>query len=150
MRCPECGFPIDLDNESQPVCPACSADPFPPSLPAFQGPGGDQISRLQARYKYHRSGLYRETLLQDVCLECGSRSVRKEKSTRECENSRCRARWYINRCGNDLCLTNGRRTSIDSRDEDTIQCPSCGWYKCPVAVCSSCEENCPLFGKASA
>ena len=27
MRCPECGFPIDEANESQPVCPACGADP---------------------------------------------------------------------------------------------------------------------------
>ena len=28
MRCPECGHAIDLMNESQPVCPACGADPF--------------------------------------------------------------------------------------------------------------------------
>jgi hypothetical protein len=28
MRCPECGHPIDLTNESQPACPACGADPF--------------------------------------------------------------------------------------------------------------------------
>jgi len=25
--CPECGFPIDGGNESQPVCPRCGADP---------------------------------------------------------------------------------------------------------------------------
>ena len=25
--CPECGFPIDEANESQPVCPRCGADP---------------------------------------------------------------------------------------------------------------------------
>ena len=28
MRCPECGHAIDLLNESQPVCPACGADPL--------------------------------------------------------------------------------------------------------------------------
>ncbi len=28
MRCPECGHAIELMNESQPVCPACGADPF--------------------------------------------------------------------------------------------------------------------------
>ncbi|MDQ2949736.1 MAG: hypothetical protein M3Y27_27990 [Acidobacteriota bacterium] len=28
MRCPECGHTIDLMNESQPVCPACGADPI--------------------------------------------------------------------------------------------------------------------------
>ena len=25
--CPECGFPMDEGNESQPVCPRCGADP---------------------------------------------------------------------------------------------------------------------------
>ena len=25
--CPECGFPMDEANESQPVCPRCGADP---------------------------------------------------------------------------------------------------------------------------
>lgn len=28
MRCPECGHAIDLMNQSQPVCPACGADPL--------------------------------------------------------------------------------------------------------------------------
>jgi uncharacterized Zn finger protein (UPF0148 family) len=27
MWCPECGFELDPDNESQVVCPACGADP---------------------------------------------------------------------------------------------------------------------------
>jgi hypothetical protein len=27
MSCPECGFRLDLYNESQAVCPACGADP---------------------------------------------------------------------------------------------------------------------------
>jgi uncharacterized Zn finger protein (UPF0148 family) len=27
QMCPECGFPIDEGNESQPVCPRCGADP---------------------------------------------------------------------------------------------------------------------------
>ena len=27
MSCPECGFRLDPDNESQVVCPACGADP---------------------------------------------------------------------------------------------------------------------------
>ena len=27
MRCPECGFRLDPDNESQVVCPACGAEP---------------------------------------------------------------------------------------------------------------------------
>jgi len=26
MRCPECGFRLDPDNESQVVCPACGAE----------------------------------------------------------------------------------------------------------------------------
>ena len=28
MRCSECGFRLDPDNESQPVCPACGRDPI--------------------------------------------------------------------------------------------------------------------------
>jgi uncharacterized Zn finger protein (UPF0148 family) len=27
QMCPECGFPMDEGNESQPVCPRCGADP---------------------------------------------------------------------------------------------------------------------------
>ena len=27
MRCSECGFSLDPDNESQPVCPACGGHP---------------------------------------------------------------------------------------------------------------------------
>jgi len=27
QMCPECGFPMDEANESQPVCPSCGADP---------------------------------------------------------------------------------------------------------------------------
>jgi hypothetical protein len=32
MRCTECGHKIDVLNESQPVCPACGADPNGTSL----------------------------------------------------------------------------------------------------------------------
>ena len=28
MRCSECGFRLDPDNESQPVCPACGCHPI--------------------------------------------------------------------------------------------------------------------------
>ena len=28
MRCSECGFRLDPDNESQPVCPACGRHPI--------------------------------------------------------------------------------------------------------------------------
>jgi uncharacterized Zn finger protein (UPF0148 family) len=27
QMCPDCGFPMDEGNESQPVCPRCGADP---------------------------------------------------------------------------------------------------------------------------
>ena len=33
MPCPECGFRLDPYNESQVVCPACSADPSTPVVP---------------------------------------------------------------------------------------------------------------------
>jgi hypothetical protein len=32
MRCRECGHKIDVLNESQPVCPACGANPRGTSL----------------------------------------------------------------------------------------------------------------------
>lgn len=36
MRCSNCGFSIDLFNESQPICPACGVPPNSPDPDDFE------------------------------------------------------------------------------------------------------------------
>jgi ribosomal protein L37E len=47
QMCPECGFPIDEGNESQPVCPRCGADPAEHHDSATSATSGFPSMRLE-------------------------------------------------------------------------------------------------------
>ncbi len=162
MGCPECGFPSDDANESQPGCPTCGASPFSASeddgaLESWDpdegaygveppSPRRGDLAALMAQYRSNRSGLYQATVLQDVCLDCGSQQVLRQGGRRQCLHPACRAQWYVSHCRQQQCRTDGRRTPIDSRDAGTSRCSHCGWHKCPA--CFSCEQQCPCSGQA--
>ncbi len=98
-------------------------------------PGGlPTLQQLVQKYRRDRTGIGKEYLLRNVCIECGSSDVDKDGSKRHCQNGQCRAQWYSNGCWD---CRDGR---VDSRDLTTPQCAACGWRSC--SECGACKEGC--------
>jgi hypothetical protein len=93
---------------------------------------------LMAQYKLEPAGLRLVATLRDLCLNCGSESIRIRTDSRPhvrmCSN--CGTEWFANQCWS--CTTG----QLDSRDPETAPCPQCGVIKC--ADCGACNPHgCP-------
>jgi hypothetical protein len=95
-----------------------------------------KLRELAQHYKLKPNGIRNELLMRNVCLRCDSLNVKSrsdfESYFRVCQD--CGNEWYVNDCWN---CGDGH---VDSRDPETPQCKSCGWYQCKI--CGACQQGC--------
>ena len=170
MKCPACGFPVDLDNESQPVCPACGADPFDPEI--SDEPSSDEFTSKEPTRKdlrvagllasflgvtpdfsqtpsFHREQSISELRTRFQRKPSGIRNeIRLHKVCLRCGNEGAQNRLGKHWCPTPKCgekwyashCWNCENGQVDSRDPEIVRCSTCKMHIC--ILCSACSKAC--------